>query len=209
MALVEKQHSDPSEPDPSSDSEDIGTPGEPAPHEVRDYIVDETDMTAAEVEDAATTRSEESRFVSELSAYYLVALDHGLQPAEVFETVQRSFSLDIDALQPEMNSVDLTADIAQITSINTFARDDGSTGKVCNLILEDDTGRCVLTLWDDATALTAELKDGDTVRIENGYSTEASDYCQSRFDCDVEVRLGDDRTLLRKQEDSDWKAVND
>ena len=120
---------------------------------------------------------------------------------------QRSFSLDIDALQPEMNSVDLTAEVAQITDINTFDRDDGSTGKVCNLILEDDTGRCVLTLWDDATALTAELEDGDTVRIENGYSTEASDYCQSRFDCDVEVRLGDDGTLLRKNGDEGWTTL--
>lgn len=206
MALVEKQHSDPSEPAASSDSEDIGTPGEPAPHEVRDYIVDETDLTAAEVEDAATTRSEACKYLTELSAYYLVALDHGLQPAEIFETVQRSFSLDIDALQPEMNSVDLTAEIARITVINTFDRDDGSTGKVCNLILKDDTGRCVLTLWDDATALTAELEDGDTIRIENGYSTEASDYCQSRFDCDVEVRLGDEGTLLQKQDD-DWMIV--
>lgn len=107
-----------------------------------------------------------------------------------------------------MNSVDLTAEIARITSINTFDRDDGSTGKVCNLILEDETGRCVLTLWDDATALTADLKDGDTIRIENGYSTEASDYCQSRFDCDVEVRLGDTSALLQRQ-DGDWVTMKE
>ena len=208
MTLVEKQHSDSSEPDPSSDNEDIGTPGEPAPHEVRDYIVNETDLTAAEVEEAATTRSEDCKYLTELSAYYLVALDHGLQPAEVFETVQRSFSLDIDALQPEMNGVDLTAEIGQITAVNTFARDDGSTGKVCNLILEDDTGRCVLTLWDDATALTAELENGDTVRIENGYSKTASDYCQDRLGCEVEVRLGDSSTLLQKQ-DGTWTTMKE
>lgn len=181
-------------------------PCEPSPEKVRDYIVAETDLTAVAVEDAVTTRSEDCKYLTELSAYYLVALDHGLQPAEVFETVQRSFSLDIAALQPEMKSVDLTAEIDRITEVNTFERDDGSEGQVCNVILQDETGTAVLTLWDDDTALVDELGGGDTVRIENGYSKVANDYCQDRLGCEVEVRLGDSSTLLQKQ-DGTWTTM--
>lgn len=179
---------------------------EPSIDQMLDYLTDHTGMARETVKSEIDTLRDEYQFLTPLAAAYRIGQQHGLQPAEVFETVQRSFSLNIANLQPELNSVDLTADTAQITSINTFDRDDGSTGKVCNLILEDGTGRCILTLWDDTTALTAELENGDTVRIENGYSTVASDYCQSRFDCDVEVRLGDDGTLLQKQ-DNDWMTV--
>lgn len=182
-------------------------PCEPSIDQMLDYLTENTDKTRATIKTEIGTLRDEYRFLTPLAAAYRVGQQNGLQPAEVFETAQRSFSLDIDALQPEMNSVDLTAEITRITSINTFERDDASTGKVCNLILEDDTGRCVLTLWDDATALTAELEDGDTIRTENGYSTEASDYCQSRFNCDVEVRLGDEGTLLRKSNGT-WKELN-
>lgn len=192
-----------------SENTDVGAasrPCEPSLDQLVDYITEHTDRSAETVRDAVRDLQTQYRFLTPLAAAYMVGQQYGLQPAKAFETVQRSFSLDIEALEPEMNSVDLTAEVAHITAINEFTRDDGSDGKVCNIILTDKTGKAVLTLWDEATALTEELVAGDTVRIEAGYSKVASDYCQSRFNCSVEVRVGDDGTLLRKQ-DGGWTTL--
>lgn len=194
-------------PEPDNETTPAARPCEPSPEDVKDYIVEETNLTAAEVEEAAHHYRDQFHY-SGLSIYYLVGQDHGVNPAQVFETVQRDFSLDITNLPPELNTVDLTAEIARITPINDFEREDGSKGKVCNVILKDDTGRCVLTLWDDTTQCIDELETGDTVRIEDGYSKVASDYCQSRLGCDVEVRLGDEGTLLRNSGD-EWAAISE
>lgn len=172
---------------------------EPSPEELRDFLSERSDRDPDSLEEQARRIRDGIQFLDPVAAYYIVGQELGIDVAAAFETKQREYSLDIDALQPDMNQLDLTATVQRITDINTFERDDGSKGKVCNLILTDDTGRCVLTLWDDATQLTAELAQGDTVRVENGYSQTASDYCQNRLGCEVEVRIGDGK-LLKKDD---------
>lgn len=192
----------------NTDVGEASRPCEPSVDQLVDYITENTRYGADAVRDEITELQNKFRFLTPLAAAYMVGQQYELQPAEAFATVQRNFSLDIDGLQPEMNSVDLTAEVTQITDVNEFTRDDGSAGRVCNVILTDETGRCVLTLWDDATGLTDQFEVGDTVRIESGYSKVASDFCQSRFNCSVEVRVGDDGTLLQKQ-DGDWTTINE
>jgi hypothetical protein len=195
----------------NADSPATGTPAattailrEPTPQQLRAYIVKNVESDREAVEAAVAEQQDQFPFLTEIAAYYLVAQGHGLQPADVFETVQRDFSLEIEALEPEMNSVDLTATVKQITTINTFQKD-GGQGKVCNVILTDDSaGTATLTLWDEQTSAVDELAPGDAVRIENGYSKTASDYCQDRFDCTVEVRVGDGELL--RQEQSEWTS---
>lgn len=181
-------------------------PCEPSVEQLVEHITENTDQDAEAVRGEITELQNKYRFLTPLAAAYKVGQQYRVQPAKAFETVQRSFSLDIDALQPEINSVDLTAEVAQITDINEFTRDDGSEGKVCNVILTDETGRCVLTLWDDTTQLRDRLATGETVRVEAGFSKVASDYCESRFNCSVEVQIGDDGRLLQQQ-DGAWTTL--
>ena len=184
-------------------------PCEPSLDDLIDYLTANTDRGHDDIHQEITELQDQYQFLTPVAAAYMVGQAAGLQPSEAFETAQRDFSLDIATLQPELNNVDLTAEIATITAVNTFDRDDGSMGKVCNVILQDDTGRAVLTLWDDATAVIDELESGDTVRVESGYTKVASDYCQNRLGCDIEVRLGDDGTLLRKRGEGLWTTLND
>jgi len=64
--------------------------------------------------------------------------------------------------------------IAKITKIKqqrTYTSKNGSKGKVANLEISDDTGTCNLVLWNKDVELlkNKELKEGDVVKIINGY----------------------------------------
>ncbi len=39
---------------------------------------------------------------------------------------------------------------------------------VADVVIEDETGNIVLTLWEDEIS---KVKEGDTIKIENGYVT--------------------------------------
>lgn len=181
---------------------------EPTTAEIRTYILDETELGDDDLTAACEDVQANIPFLSAVAAYYLIAQRHELEPAEFFETKQQSYALDVGNLRPQMRSVDITASVKRITPINEFERDEGSDGKVCNIIVSDETGTAVVTLWDDDTAYASEFQQGDKLRIDDGYTKVASDFCQNRLGCEVELRVGDDGTLLKRADD-EWLSVMD
>jgi len=69
------------------------------------------------------------------------------------------------------DSVTIIGTISNITEPRTFKRNNGSSGKVVNLILQDETGSCRVVLWNDDVDLVKnkKIKNGTTVKIINGY----------------------------------------
>lgn len=61
--------------------------------------------------------------------------------------------------------------ISSISDIREFIRRDGEVGQVRNLIVEDDTGSCRLTLWDEDVYLPDEegWQPGEKLRLINCY----------------------------------------
>lgn len=51
----------------------------------------------------------------------------------------------------------------------TFKKKNGSSGKVVNLEIRDETGICRLVLWNDDTELGKQIQIGTKVKIVNGY----------------------------------------
>lgn len=51
----------------------------------------------------------------------------------------------------------------------------GGTLRVCNATGEDDTGKVVVTLWNDDIE---KVKEGDTIKITNGWSQMYNDTMQ-------------------------------
>ena len=66
----------------------------------------------------------------------------------------------------EIKNVTLLGVISKIYDTITFMRNDGSTGLVRSMEIEDDTGRIKVTLWNDDTRL--EIKKGDIIKITGG-----------------------------------------
>ncbi|HIP84329.1 MAG TPA: replication factor A [Methanothermococcus okinawensis] len=60
--------------------------------------------------------------------------------------------------------------VIEVQDIREFKREDGSTGKVRNIVIEDETGSIRVALWDENA--TVDIKEGDIVKIVNGYMRE-------------------------------------
>lgn len=60
--------------------------------------------------------------------------------------------------------------VIDIQDIREFKREDGSTGKVRNIVIEDETGKIRVVLWGENA--TIDIKEGDIVKIINGYIRE-------------------------------------
>lgn len=78
----------------------------------------------------------------------------------------------------EMRNVTLVGLVSKVYDTITFERDDGSTGKVKSLELEDDTGAIRVTLWNEDSE--TEIKKGDIMKIIGG-NIEFDDYSGTNY----------------------------
>ena len=78
----------------------------------------------------------------------------------------------------EMRNITLVGLVSKVYDTITFERDDGSTGKVKSLELEDDTGAIRVTLWNEDTE--TEIKKGDIMKIIGGH-IEFDDYSGTNY----------------------------
>ena len=81
--------------------------------------------------------------------------------------------LKIKDLKPGIDST-IFGNITKINQSRNFNRKNGSTGRVVNLELTDETGSCGLALWDKDVQLVKnkKIKKGTNIKIINGYVKE-------------------------------------
>lgn len=77
----------------------------------------------------------------------------------------------ISELEDGMPSVDVLCKVMRIYEVREFTRDDGSTGRVVNLLVADETGRARLVLWNEDVSLVEEgnIGVGDVLKVVKGY----------------------------------------
>ncbi|WXG41173.1 MAG: DUF2240 family protein [Candidatus Freyarchaeum deiterrae] len=78
--------------------------------------------------------------------------------------------IKINEIKPNMMSVDTVGAIQRLSPTSEFKRQDGSQGKVCNITLVDETGGIRTVFWDDRVEIAEKLSEGDTIKIEGGYT---------------------------------------
>mgnify|MGYP005848460397 FL=1 len=78
--------------------------------------------------------------------------------------------IKIKEIKPNMTSVDTIGVIQRLSPTSEFKRQDGSQGKVCNITLVDETGGIRTVFWDDQVEIAERLSEGDTIKIEGGYT---------------------------------------
>jgi len=99
----------------------------------------------------------------------------------------------IDDLSLGQSGVTVQGVVLDTESVRTFDRDDGTEGRVANLVLGDETGRVRVTLWDERADRAEELDPGETVEVVEGYVRER--------DGDLELHVGDRGTIETIEED--------
>lgn len=79
--------------------------------------------------------------------------------------------LKIEEIEPNMPVLDLVARVRRKFTPTEFSRSNGSTGRVMNVILADETGTIRASLWDDMVETGEKLSPGDIVSLENARSS--------------------------------------
>lgn len=74
----------------------------------------------------------------------------------------------ISELKAKQGSVEVEGKILEVSPAREFQKF-GRPGKVANATLEDDSGKIVLSLWNEDVE---RVKEGDVIRIKNGYVNE-------------------------------------
>jgi ssDNA-binding replication factor A large subunit len=93
----------------------------------------------------------------------------------------------VEDLSLGISDVTLVGEVLGTEDVRTFDRDDGSEGKVSNVVLGDETGRVRVTLWDDQAEMATELDAGEVVELVDGYVREREG--------DLELHVGDQGTI--------------
>ncbi len=177
------------------------------PENIKDLILDNTDLTEHEVDQQAQDKLDEfDGLVGKTGAYCLVARDHGIQPNQELNTDDTNPELTIENVVPQINDLQITVTVDTVQSTNTFEKD-GETNRVRNVVVKDETGRTQLTLWGDDVEIADQLQPGDHLRIEGGYTSE-SDWCQDRYGCPTELRIGDSGQLIRERDGGEEVLVD-
>jgi replication factor A1 len=92
------------------------------------------------------------------------------------------------------SNVYVTGKIISVFEIREFSRQDGTTGKVGNAIIADDTGSIRLTLWDDNADLIA------TEYLKAGKSYQVSGYTKEGYS-GLEINVGRSGNIQEANED--------
>ena len=114
-------------------------------------------------------------------------LEVSVEDAEPDDEVEVDVSVTdtyrVEDLSMGLSDVDLAGLVLDTEPVRTFDRDDGSEGKVANLVLGDPTGRIRVTMWDERADHATEIEPGTSVEVVDGYVRER--------DGDIELHVGD------------------
>ncbi len=71
-----------------------------------------------------------------------------------------------------MRSVELLGKVTQVYDVKEFPRTDGTTGKVANFMVGDETGFMKIVCWGSTTDIVKQLSEGTVVRLQGGFVKE-------------------------------------
>lgn len=108
--------------------------------------------------------------------------------------------LKIEEIEPDMPVLDVVGRVQRTFPPSEFSRDDGSSGKVMNVVLADETGTIRVSFWDDMVETGQKLSRGDILLLENAKTRVG---LQDR----AEIRIGRQTTIEINPEDVELEEI--
>lgn len=156
-------------------------------------LEEKTNFSRKQLYDKIKKKHEElSGLVSMEGAAHLVARD-----LDVVILKPEKRKLKIKDMTDGMKNINFKARVIQISDTRTFERKDGSTGKVCNLILTDGTGEVRLPVWDkQVESMQKELKEGNVIEVKNADIRETAFGMEVRLPITSKIKKIEDDKIL-------------
>ena len=136
-------------------------------------IANESGLEKGELEKRIHEKQDElGGLVTPEGAAHIVANEIGINLSKGASTAP---ALKIENIIPGMNNVDVIGRVSMVFPPKEFDRKDGSKGRVCSIILLDDTGSIRTVFWDKDVMLVEDGKvgEGKLLKIRGGYSKES------------------------------------
>ncbi len=157
----------------------------------------ELDLSEGEVKEKAEMISKEEG-ISTKGAVFFMAQENNVNVKEGLKDLREK---TIDQLEEDMSNISILGRVTRKFDINTFERDDGSNGRVANLLLLDETGSTRVTFWGDKIHLFREVEEGEVIKIINASTKEN----QGRID----VNLNYQSRVIKDPEDERIENIPD
>lgn len=138
-------------------------------NDIVERILKETDISREELDEKIDQKiSQLSDLISREGAAQIVANQMGVKVGG--DLTDKKFK--INEIPKGVGSVNALGKIVQIYEVREFNRN-GNSGKVCNLVLGDETATIRVVIWDEKIIREIEegnLNEGDILQIKNAYS---------------------------------------
>ena len=108
-------------------------------------------------------------------------------------------SVKIEDITAESGPVNFVARVVSVFDTKEFTRNDGTIGRVGNMIVGDETGKIRVTLWDNMADLIKAEK------VKAGQNLQISGYAKQGYS-GVEVNIGNNGVLTESEEEIDVAA---
>ena len=93
-------------------------------------------------------------------------------PTKEEEVAEPTEDIKIADLQDGDKKINIKVRFLKIGSIKTFTKSDGTEGKLSKINVENDSGKILLTAWDDQAVQAQEIKENAWVSLQAAYVTE-------------------------------------
>lgn len=176
------------------------------PEELIDSLVSRSGRTREEIVSRIEEKQAELPGVSEHGIISLVSRDLNINPMR-----PEAHELKIGNVVPNMFNISFIGKITQVSPLREFERE-GNKGKVQNYVIEDETGKIRLSLWNEEID-KHKLELGDIIKAERcrtrkdnfGNAEARVSYGGNiaRTEADINVRVREAKTSLREVEEND------
>lgn len=135
-------------------------------------IIEKSDLKEEDIKNRIEEKQKElGGLITSEGAAHIVANELGIN---LFEGISKIPELKIENVIPGMSSVDIVGRVIQIFEPREFEKKDGTKGKVCNLILADETAKIRVVFWGKDVDLIEEdkIQEEGIIKIMDGYTKE-------------------------------------
>ncbi len=132
--------------------------------DIKEKIVASGKLGREEFENKVKAKiSELSGLISEEGAAHIIANELGVELVP-----QNGNKLKIKEVYAGMKNISTLGKVVRKFDVREFAKGD-STGKVCSIVLGDETGTMRVVFWNDQVDLLKEVKEDDVLQVVNAY----------------------------------------
>lgn len=134
--------------------------------DLKEKIKQQSDLSEEDINKKVKTKLEQlSGLISEEGAAHIIANELGVKLTPTGEKLQ------VKNILAGMRNVELTGKVTAKYELREFQTAKRS-GKVANFMIGDETGVIRAVMWNDKTEDFEKIKEGDVIKIQNGYIRE-------------------------------------